>query len=67
MPIYEFECKDCENLFEELIFTAQQSSETVVCPSCGSKNSKKLISAPSSGCTGSSGKGCAPTSFGGFS
>ncbi len=67
MPIYEFKCEDCENFFEELIFTAQQSSEAVVYPSCGSKNSKRLISAPSSGGISSSGKGCAPTSFGGFS
>ena len=67
MPIYEFRCKDCENIFEELVLTTQQSTETVVCPNCGSQKSEKLISAPSSGCLGSSGKGCAPTSFGGFS
>lgn len=41
MPIYEFECKDCSNKFEELT----KGQEKICCPQCNSCNLKKLISA----------------------
>jgi len=31
MPIYEYQCSDCENCFEKLVF----GKEDVVCPKCG--------------------------------
>ncbi len=42
MPIYEFKCMDCGNVFEELVM----DGEDVKCPSCGSSRCEKLISAP---------------------
>ncbi len=42
MPIYEYICADCENEFEELVFSRD---ETPPCPKCGSKNVTKLMSA----------------------
>jgi len=41
MPIFEFECKDCSNKFEELT----KGQEKIDCPQCNSYNLKKLISA----------------------
>lgn len=41
MPIFEYECKKCEKKFELL---QKSSSSEAVCPQCGSKKVKKLLS-----------------------
>lgn len=43
MPIYEFQCNDCGQPFEELVFSAS-AVESVVCPSCESTKVEKMIS-----------------------
>lgn len=40
MPIFEFECRDCGNGFEELT----RGQEKICCPHCKSRNLSKLIS-----------------------
>ncbi|HSS40931.1 MAG TPA: zinc ribbon domain-containing protein [Solirubrobacterales bacterium] len=40
MPIYEFECEECEARFEELV----AADGAVACPSCGSKRVRRLLS-----------------------
>jgi putative FmdB family regulatory protein len=73
MPIYEFQCPQCGELFEELVFGKE---DHVPCPACGSSKCDKLLSccsfktagagsplgsAGSSGgssCSGCSGKSC---------
>jgi len=42
MPIYEFECGQCGEDFEQLILG---SGVVVQCPKCGSKDTKKKMSA----------------------
>lgn len=46
MPIFEFVCKECELIFEELIFG--NKTEGVLCPSCGSEQVRKKMSTFSS-------------------
>ncbi|MBO5760073.1 MAG: zinc ribbon domain-containing protein [Lentisphaeria bacterium] len=41
MPIFEYECKKCEKKFELLL---PHSSASAVCPVCGTKDVKKLLS-----------------------
>jgi len=53
MPIYEYECIDCGQPFEELVISISKEVE-VNCPACDSKSVKKKISlfgitAPNSG------------------
>lgn len=43
MPIFEYECEDCGNVFEELVMG---SGSDISCSKCKSKKVKKLISAP---------------------
>ena len=43
MPIYEFQCNDCGQPFEELIFSSKAITG-VVCPSCESTQVEKMIS-----------------------
>lgn len=40
MPIYEYKCQDCGNIFEKLTY----KEEEIECPYCSGKNIKKLIS-----------------------
>ncbi len=58
MPIFEFECKNCNHQFEELVFHSDESLPT--CPECKSGNAEKLISA---GCIRPNG---IPSGAGGF-
>lgn len=41
MPIYEFECKECGENFEELVSPSQ---DDIKCPKCGSDKVEKLFS-----------------------
>jgi putative FmdB family regulatory protein len=41
MPIYEFECEECEGRFEELVAAGV---EGLACPECGSTRTRRLIS-----------------------
>ncbi|MDR2406344.1 MAG: zinc ribbon domain-containing protein [Deltaproteobacteria bacterium] len=41
MPLYEFKCRNCGNVYEELVF---KSAYEVHCPKCGSADAEKLLS-----------------------
>ena len=41
MPIYEYECCECQNTFETLVF---RQDEEINCPKCGSGNTTRLMS-----------------------
>ena len=41
MPIYEYECCNCCECFEKLVF---RSDEAVSCPKCESSNVHKMMS-----------------------
>lgn len=43
MPMYEFRCQKCGRQFEELV---GRFGEKAPCPSCGSKDVERLVSAP---------------------
>jgi len=43
MPIYEYKCDKCKNVFE-VLFMSMAEAGKVVCPSCKSKKAHKLMS-----------------------
>jgi len=43
MPIYEFVCEECNQIFEELVRSARAINE-VICPGCQSERVKKKLS-----------------------
>ena len=43
MPIYEFQCDNCGQAFEELVFSSS-AIDQLTCPECGSQEIHKLIS-----------------------
>lgn len=43
MPMYEYQCQDCGMSFEEIA----GRDEAVACPSCGTTNTSRQLSAPS--------------------
>lgn len=65
MPLYKYECNDCNEVFEELVIG---SNENVNCPKCVSANvtrqvsliSSKGLSSDSSSCSVSQ-HSCGPT------
>ena len=61
MPIYEYHCEGCEKEFEELVRMGTPDEE-IVCPSCGERRSRRLLSMfagrSASGSTGISRGGC---------
>lgn len=42
MPIYDFKCRQCGNVFDELVKVGQ----TPDCPSCGGNDLERLVSLP---------------------
>ena len=42
MPIFEYNCMDCHEHFEELVSLTK--SDKVKCPKCGKSNTKKMFS-----------------------
>ncbi len=65
MPIFDYHCVDCEGTFE-VFHKVKEKSEDIVCPDCGSKNYRKLMSAPmvSMGGSTASDSGCESGSCG---
>ncbi len=43
MPLYEFQCTECERSFEELVRSAAAVAE-VKCPKCGSIHVRRKVS-----------------------
>jgi len=64
MPLFEYQCRDCGEKFEELVLGAETG---IVCPKCGSDQVGRLMSVFASSGTGSgSGGGCSAPSGSGF-
>ncbi len=48
MPIYEFECEECNQKFQELLSVSdweQKNKDGFTCQKCGSKNVEEVLSA----------------------
>ena len=51
MPLYEFKCNRCESTFEQLILSSDEE-DNVICPSCGERDTSRLMSSFSCGSSG---------------
>jgi putative FmdB family regulatory protein len=65
MPLYEFQCSECDRPFEELVRAATAISE-VKCPECGSDHVRRKVSVFASKVSGggssfASAASCAPS------
>ncbi len=59
MPIFEFVCEECQQVFEELVRSSSAIDE-VICPGCQSERVKKKLSTFASKVAGSSTFSSAP-------
>jgi putative FmdB family regulatory protein len=59
MPIFEFKCGKCRENFE-VFFRSRDEKVAILCPKCGSKRAKRLMStfAGKVGNTSAGGAGC---------
>jgi len=65
MPLYEFQCAECDRSFEELVRAASAIVE-VKCPECGSEHVRRKVSTFASKLSGggvgfASAAACAPS------
>jgi len=46
MPIYEYQCLNCEHIFSKLSRSVQSSNESpaIPCPECSSENTRRIVS-----------------------
>ena len=62
MPVYEYQCAGCGKTYD-ILHLGREKTEDIVCPSCHSKEHKKLMSAASvatKGGGGDPGPSCTP-------
>lgn len=67
MPIFDYQCGDCGKTYD-VYHKVREVFEDIICPTCGSKKYKKLISAPSvaiSSGSRSNNSSCSTPNFGG--
>lgn len=53
MPMYDYRCKNCDEVFEELVFSSSVSDDEIKCPKCGEQKAERLLSAPMISTSGS--------------
>jgi putative FmdB family regulatory protein len=46
MPIYEYRCEVCEGQFERLFLSLSRIPAEILCPTCQSPQTQRLISSP---------------------
>ena len=44
MPLYEYECQECKNIFVEVLSLGEHEVKEIICPSCSSKEVRQLMS-----------------------
>ncbi len=52
MPIYEFKCLECNNIFE-ILFGSSNEKVEIKCPECGSREAERVLSTVSVAVKGS--------------
>jgi putative FmdB family regulatory protein len=62
MPIFEFKCRKCREIFE-VLFRNRDEKVSVVCPKCGSIKVERMISAfaGKTGCGSCTSTSCGPS------
>lgn len=65
MPIFEYQCQECREIFESLQLSRDREEDTE-CPHCGSDQTERIVStfATGVGGGGSLGSSCAPSGSG---
>ncbi|NTW01443.1 MAG: zinc ribbon domain-containing protein [Oscillochloris sp.] len=66
MPLYEYQCPDCDSRFERLV-RSSEAAHKIICPTCGGEKPERLLSLfatsgprPGSSPASSSGAACGP-------
>lgn len=52
MPVFDYQCEECKTKYD-VYHKVREITDDVLCPSCGSKSHKRLMSVPSAPVMGS--------------
>ncbi len=63
MPLFEFHCRACGSVFEEILTLAELDSARLACPRCGSKATERGLSTFATGGGGDGGCGGGSSGF----
>jgi putative FmdB family regulatory protein len=63
MPIYEYRCKKCGEVFERFM-KVNEKGGSLTCPYCGGRKAEKVLSSFSSSKGSESASSCGPTGGG---
>ena len=63
MPLYEFTCRKCGHVFEELLSASESDDKNLKCPACNSARVEKGFSSFATGGAGGAGSGCGTGGF----
>lgn len=67
MPVFDYKCNNCGEVFEELVFSSSAPDSDIKCPACGKNQAARLMSAPSIGGGGQPSAGNSSCGGSGFS
>jgi len=62
MPIYEYKCTKCGEVFE-MLRNLNEDDRSLTCPRCHAESPERILSLFSSASSPSSGSGCEGTGF----
>ena len=64
MPMYDYRCKNCDEVFEELVSNSDTPDKEIKCPKCNEHKADRLLSAPMVSIGSSADSGYSPPSCG---
>ena len=65
MPIFEYQCRECQEIFESLQLSRNREEDTE-CPRCGSERTERIVSTFATGGSDglNAGSNCGPSGSG---
>ncbi|MCH8327529.1 MAG: zinc ribbon domain-containing protein [Candidatus Marinimicrobia bacterium] len=64
MPIYDYNCRQCDQVFSALVTSSSTPAGEITCPDCGHSDAEKLLSMRTAVMTGGSSGASAAASCG---
>ena len=61
MPVFDYQCENCKTRYD-VYHKLKEIQEDILCPACGSKSHKKMMSIPAAPVIAKGNSGCSESS-----